>query len=236
MNRIRRRIVWALTGILAIIVLGSARARVPQSQQPQPPRTQEEHAQLVEAVRRGGLREAAKIKGAYVVVIDPNWDAVFADIESLTSHSDMVIIGTVNKGTSRVSSEGDAIFTDYDVTLLQVLKGNRRQESMTISALGGLVRFEDGTTAEVLTPDFKIEIGKTYIFFLSNENVTTGSFLITGGPQGVFEIPADGSGIIPKGRKIDQVVQKYKGKRLDSFLQEIRSAAEKWPDKAKCCK
>jgi len=235
MNRIRPSVLWALTGILAVIVFGAARARVSQSQEPQTPRTQEEHAQLVEAVRRGGLREAAKIKGAYVVVMNPHWDAVFADVESLTSHSDMVIIGIPNKRTARVSSEGDSIFTDYEVTVLQVLKGNRRHDSMIVSTLGGLVRFEDGTTAEVVTPDFKIEIGKTYVFFLANENVTTGRFRITGEPQGVFEVRDDGSSIIPKGRKIDHVVKKYKGKRLDSFLQEIHVAAEKWPDKAKCC-
>ena len=236
MNRIRPRVLWAITGILAVIVFGAARARVSQSQVAQTPRTQEEHTQLVEAVRRGGLHEAAKIKGTYTVVMSPHWDAVFADVESLTSHSDAVIVGIPNKGTAHVSSQGDSIFTDYEVTVLQVLKGNPRQDSMIVSALGGLVRFEDGTTAEVVTPDFKIEIGKSYVFFLANENVTTGSFRITGGPQGVFELSADGSGILPKGRKIDHVVQKYKGKRLDSFLQEIHAAAEKWPDKAKCCK
>jgi hypothetical protein len=236
MNRIQTSSLLAITGILAIVVFGAAKARVQQGQDPQPIRTQDEQTQLVEAMRRGGIHEAAKIKGSYVVTMSPHWEEIFADVESLTSHSDIVIVGMPNSGTSRVSSGGDSILTDYQVTVQQVLKGNHRQaSSMIVSVLGGLVRFEDGTSAEVITPDFKIETGKTYIFFLSNEIETTGRFRITGGPQGVFEVPADGSGIIPKGRKIDHVVQKYKGRRLDSFLQEIHSAAEKWPDKAKCC-
>ena len=53
----------------------------------QNPSDVDDHKRLVEAIRRGGLREAARIKGSYVISKNAGWDAVFADTESLNSHS-----------------------------------------------------------------------------------------------------------------------------------------------------
>lgn len=236
MNKIPPRYQLSIAAILAVALLGVIGAKAPRGQDPQRVNNQDEHAQLIEAVRKGGLREAAKIKGTYVISINPGWDAVFSDVESLTSHSGKVIVGIPIGSSSRISPEGDRVLTDYKVSVLEVLKGKTEPGSLeTVSVLGGLILFEDGTSAEVKTPGFKIENGKTYVFFLSGRDSKTNTLQITGGPQGVFEIPINGTGIIPQGRKIDLVVQKYKGKRAERFIQEIRIAAEKWPDQSKCC-
>ncbi|MFZ0751181.1 MAG: hypothetical protein WAM70_17595, partial [Pyrinomonadaceae bacterium] len=108
--------------------------------------------------------------------------------------------------------------------------------SLIVTSIGGFVRFEDGTSAEVKTPDIHIQNGRTYVFFLSAKAKTESENLyITGGPQGIFELSDDGVTILAMGRQIDHVVKKNKGKRTDTFLKEIRLAAEKWPGEGKCC-
>ena len=47
-----------------------------------------------DALRRGGLREAAKLKGHYVGDFDPHWDSGRFDIEALTKNSMAVVVGT----------------------------------------------------------------------------------------------------------------------------------------------
>src|ERR1041385_6156734 len=82
-------------------------ARIPMTQEPRNSQAQDDHRQLVDAVRKGGLREAAKIKGSYVITRNASWDAVFSDIESLTSHSEMVVVGVPIESSAHISTEGN---------------------------------------------------------------------------------------------------------------------------------
>jgi hypothetical protein len=204
-------------------------------QEPRRSQAEDDHRQVVDAVRRGGLREAAKLKGSYVVTKNASWDAVFDNVEALTSHSTMVIVGIPVESSSRISPEGNNVLTDFRVGVTEVLKGKVPPgNSVTVTAVGGLVRFNDGTSVEVRTPDLEIRSGKTYAFFLSEKDQLNG-YHITGGSQGVFELRHDGTGVNPQGRKKDSTVEKYRGKNLDSFLEEIRLAVAKWPSTQKCC-
>lgn len=223
---------FVVTALLAVI--GASNSR---SQNPAETQSPNEQAQIVDALRRGGIREAARIKGKYVSTKRTSWDVVFADIEALTSHSRSVILAMPTESSSRVSPAGDTILTDFKVNVLDVLKGKVQPGgSLVVTTIGGFVRFEDGTSAEVKTPDFHIQNGRTYVLFLFAKTKTEPeSLYITGGPQGVFEILDDSVTISPMGREIDHVVKKNKGKRADTFLQEIRLAAEKWPGDGKCC-
>jgi hypothetical protein len=67
------------------------------------------------------------------------------------------------------------------------------------------------------------------ILFLSPKKGTGGSFVATGGAQGLFELPADKSGVKPKGHSSD-LVQKYKNRAASDFLEEIREAVRKYPE------
>lgn len=220
--------------IALLFVIGARNSR---SQNPKKTQALDENAQLVDALRRGGIREAARIKGNYVTTKRTSWDAVFSDTEALTSHSRSVILAMPTDSSSRVSPAGDTILTDYKVNVLDVLKGKVQPGgSLIVTSIGGFVRFEDGTTAEVRTPDIHIQNGRTYVLFLyAKAKTESESLYITGGPQGIFELSDDGVTILAMGRQIDHVVKKNKGKRTDTFLKEIRLAAEKWPGDGKCC-
>lgn len=231
-----KRITLIVLGVFVVgAVAAGARFRGQTKQEPQRGQAEDEHRQLVDAVRKGGLREAARLKGSYVITRNASWDAVFSDIESLTSHSALVVLGVPVQSTSRISSEGNTVLTDFKVNVVEALKGEVTPGSfITISAVGGFVRFDDGTSVEVRTPDLEIRNGNTYAFFLSEKD-RMNAFHITGGSQGVFELHFDGAGVVPQGRKTDLVVEKYKGKPVERFLLETRQAAEKWPANRKCC-
>jgi hypothetical protein len=99
------------------------------------------------------------------------------------------------------------------------------------------VVFEDGTVAEIRTPGFKKVLnGNTYVMFLAEGDKAKDLFTLNGGPQGVFEVPADGTGIKTFGRATDPVVQKNKDRDVKAFLKEVREDGKKWPEPSKCCK
>jgi hypothetical protein len=105
-----------------------------------------------------------------------------------------------------------------------VLKGHvKTGGNITVSLPGGKVGFPDGSTAEVHTPWFRKMINhKRYLVFLTGKP-TSDSFTTTGGPQGVFEIAADGSLISHSGLAKD-VMREYAGKSSQAFVKEVKEA------------
>ncbi|MGH9970746.1 MAG: hypothetical protein ACREBG_23550 [Pyrinomonadaceae bacterium] len=132
--------------------------------QPQKSREKSEPKKLVEAIRRGGYREAAKLKGHYVGTADPNWDWANFNLEELTKRSAAVIVGVPQTSIAQLSPTGDQITTNYTVKVENVIKGNLATSNIVeVSLLGGRVEFEDGTSAEIQTPDFeRMQNGKRY--------------------------------------------------------------------------
>lgn len=190
---------------------------------------------IVAAVRRGGLREAARIKRHYVASIrTSSW--LKYDVESLVKNSEAVVTGTAGSGVGRLSSDGKLIFTDYEVKLAEVIKGDSAfRDTVSVGLQGGKVVFEDGSSAEILTPHLRrMESGKVYLLFLSRDKDTR-QFMLTGGGQGLFELSGGSSGVKPHGHSSD-VVQKYKGRDAGEFLEEVRDAARKYPNPSQCCK
>jgi len=190
-----------------------------------------------DALRRGGLREAARIKGHYVGEFDPHWDYGRFDVETLAKSSAAVIVGVpVKKVGSRLSPSGQTILTDYEVEVREVFKGSVSAESSVIVAMpGGLVEFEDGTTAEIKTPSFgPLKLKATYTMFLSESNVAPQGYVLSGGPQGLLEIVDDGT-VKSYGRPTDPVSEESKGSDKKNFLRKVREQSEKWPLPGKCC-
>jgi hypothetical protein len=201
------------------------------------PGANEEHRRAVDAARQGGIREAAKIKGSFVVTDFAKAEGVYSGLDSLASHSDVVIVGTPSQNVCRVTPDGRYITTDYEVVAQEVFKGRvRKRDTVKVSLPGGRVQFEDGTSAEVRVPDFrKMEDGKTYVLFLSERKDNPGVFQVVGGPQGLFELSADNVTVKSHGRGMDLVAQKYKDKDQREFLKEVREATRKWSKAAVCC-
>jgi hypothetical protein len=193
---------------------------------------------LAEALRRGGLREAARIKGNYVEIFDPHWDIGRFNIEQLTKNSEVVAIGIPVRNRCRLSPEGLMIMTDYEVVVQETIKGYniRPGDIIKVSLPGGKIMFQDQTTAEVQTPDFmKMANGKTYALFLNEDRTRNGIYILTAGPQGLLELPIDGTKVKSHARSTDPVFKEAKDKDVKTFLKEVRKQAKKWPTPSKCC-
>src|SRR5205085_12223762 len=99
----------------------------------------------------------------------------------------------------------------------------------------GRIAFEDGTSAEITTPDLEqMQNGLTYVLFLSPKLTSLGAFTLTGGGQGLFEMSSDLQIVKPNGHKKD-LVQKYRNKSIEAFLREIEDAVKKYPEVSPCC-
>ena len=200
-----------------------------------------DYREVRDALRRGGIREAAKLKGHYVGEWDAHWDMGLFNIEALTKNSMAVVLGTVvEKVGGRLPEGGQLIFTDYEVVVDETIKGGLASGSViTIEIPGGSVEFDDGTSAEQKTPGFEhVKPGGVYTLFLTEGAKGSNLYKLTGGPQGLVEIMSDGT-LKSHGRPTDPIALEakdpIKGKNKDAFLNEVRKNAVKWPEPGKCC-
>ena len=220
-------IVCTLLGLTTVVLV-----KIVRSQEPSPQNTSSDAS---EAIRRGGLREAARIRGHYVGSMRASHFLKY-DVESLASHSGNIIIGSPIDNTTHLTSDGQMIMTWHRVTILQTLKGKLQpDETVTISLPGGKMTFEDGTSAEIKTPDLEgMQNDQKYVLFMSPMLEVGGTFTLVGGSQGLFEIDAKTRRVKPNGHPLDPV-QKHKDQGVDAFLEEIRAAVKKHPEASACC-
>jgi hypothetical protein len=231
MARILPRQILPVAGILVLGIAGFITATVRKGdfvpQEQQEPSTQ--------AVRRGGLREAARIKKHYVSTQNTGgW--IKYDLESLTKNSFAIVIGTPLVSSSDITTNGELITTEYEVKLREILKGDLKENQVVrVSVPGGKITFEDGTSAEIKTPDLvPMEKGNTYVLFLRTTEDTPEVFGLTGGGQGLFELSSTESVVKPHGHHIDSV-QKHKDEPITDFIEEIKAAVRKYPESTPCC-
>lgn len=106
--------------LISMISISRAQTRLSRSQES----AANDFREVRDALRRGGLREAAKLKGHYVGDFDPHWDSGRFDIEALTKNSMAVVVGTVVKKLGgRLADEDQLILTDYEVVVDETIKG-----------------------------------------------------------------------------------------------------------------
>jgi len=190
---------------------------------------------VVAAVRRGGLREAARLKGHYVSTHSTTGWMKY-DLESLTQNSSDVIIGTPIVSSSNLVGSGDGIVTEYKIRIDETLKGKLNTKRLvSLEVPGGKVTFEDGTSAEIQTPDLgPIEEHQSYLMFLRPRDNSPEVFGLTGGGQGLFELSTSESVVKPRGDKTD-IVQKHNNQRISDFLEDVKTAIRKYPETTYCC-
>lgn len=197
----------------------------------------DDHDALVEALRHGGVREAARLKGHYVADFDPHWDLISLNLEQLTKNSALIVVGSVaEKLTAHpVGDAGHLIYTDYEVVVQEVIKGSGFNASTIVVSLpGGRIEFEDGTSAEIRTPKFEhVKPGTSYTFFLDEGSTGPNIYTLTGGPQGLVEF--GGEKAKSHGRDTDPIAKEENNTDKEIFLNELRKNAKKWPNKGKCC-
>jgi hypothetical protein len=222
----------AAASFLVISGRGSRPLQDPAQQEP----SSDDALALRKAYKRGGLREVAKLKGIYVAEYNPHWDWGKFDVESLTKNSAAVIVGRFTKKLDARLIDSKVIFTDYEVAVEELLKGDIKQaQTIVVTLPGGRIFFEDGTSAEMTTPSFEHPlIGRAYTLFLMEEAAVPSVFFLSGGPQGMFDIE-DSAGVKSRGRPDDPGAVETKGKSREAFMKNVREQARKWPKPGKCC-
>jgi len=222
----KRTFIGAIICLLSVAMLAfSGSASQPQNPAGQNQATQDAIA-LREAFRRGGLREVAKLKGHYVGEYDPHWDLLLS-LETLTKDSAAVIVGRFTKKLDARIPDSRVIFTDYQVAVEELIKGDIKQSETVVTLPGGRIVFEDGTSAEQLTPYFdQPRIGRAYTLFLMREKAVPGVFFLFGGPEGMFDIE-DSAGVRSHGRADDPAAVETKGMSRELFLRKVREQERK---------
>jgi hypothetical protein len=234
----KRALISAVILLMAgasFLVISSRAARPVQNPASQKA-SNDEAVAVRQALRRGGLREAAKLKGVYVAEYNPHWDWSRFNLEALTKNSVAVIVGRFTRQLDARLPDRKVIFTDYEVAVEELVKGDIKQgQPIVVSLPGGRIFFEDGTSAEQTTPTFEQPvIGRAYTLFLMQEAAVPSVYFLSGGPQGMFSIE-DNGGVKSHGRAEDPSAAETKGKDRESFMKEVRELARKWPKPGKCC-
>ncbi|HEX6045636.1 MAG TPA: hypothetical protein VFZ22_14180 [Pyrinomonadaceae bacterium] len=135
------------------------------------------------------LRDQAKLHKHYVATASAKRDQHFETLSDLGRASGVVVIGNVESTNTRLVSSERFIVTDYTVKLTEVIKGYLRVgQTITVRKPGGLMNFDDGTSAEVKMAESWPAMNTTskYVLFLSAKPDFT--FSIVGGPQGLLEM------------------------------------------------
>jgi len=123
------------------------------------------HSKLFSDFRQGDSQTIVELiaaykeqKTVYRISVDVNTPRLSAEVEApesffgkLAQESDAVILGRVTSKVSQITEDGRFIFTDYDVTIKEALKGHASAQ------------LRAGTTINVTCPGGKVLIGNTIV-------------------------------------------------------------------------
>lgn len=196
---------------MSALALSQRQKQAPPTASTKDPRTLEEKA------RRGG--------GKIVANLPFNKGSQQTSLANMVANSQTIVIATTERNVGKLSEDGKVIRTFYTARVDEVLKGHVQPGGkISVSLPGGKVGFPGGATAEVQTPWFKKMVNnKRYLLFLTGKP-NGNTFTTTGGPQGVFEIPADGSGVLSHSGLANDVMREHGGKSAQPFFTEIKKA------------
>lgn len=129
----------------------------------------------LEAAKRQGLHEAAKLAGSFVS--EDRYPSAGAPIslEEVAAVSDAIIVGAPRYNKCRLAGDGRSVSTVYQVQPDLILKGNPVRGSdglISVSLKGGKVKFSDGTTAEQFVSGFyRPRDGSSFVWFIRKLSV-----------------------------------------------------------------
>lgn len=92
-------------------------------------------------------------------------------LKGLARSSDAIVIGKVKNKSSQFTDDGEFIFTDYELTIEEVLKNNsaapiQNNSDIVVTRIGGTVQI-NGRIARAVDRSFKsLELGGTHLLFL----------------------------------------------------------------------
>ena len=171
-----------------------------------------------DALRSGGLRAAAKLNGRYVENY-PETQWVSYDVKSLSRSSDEIVVARVAFIRSTLSNDGLSIESEFAITPTRSLKSNS-ETAKTVTLPGGLVRFEDGTSAEVRYGPERELSHSTGDFVLFLKKASDGSgYSINGNGQGIIALDLEAGTSRSLARTTDAVYREA-GELAPSSIQD----------------
>lgn len=145
--------------------------------------------------------------------------------QSAVCNADAVLVGTINNKSSQLTEEGNFIFTDYEITVEEVIKDNaavpiQKDDTIVATRDGGAIRL-DNRILRAKRDDFDPPlVGQRYLLFLRFIPVT-GSYLTYG--NGTFQLKDQN--ILALGPGARDELSKHPQKNASTFLEELRSFA-----------
>ena len=187
-------------------------------------------ARQLAAFKKGGLREAARITGSYLVsVMQP--DVEVKQLVDLVRPSVMIVRARVGENRSWIDETGQTVTTQYRVRVTAAEHGNSHVgQDVTVVVPGGRVEFEDGSIAEVRMAGLPLPgPGQEFVMFLepSRHRLTSQQRAAAQGPvytpywyaQGLFLISPKGT-LIPYLRPGNPVAKQYANKTPEVLLKD----------------
>ena len=166
------------------------------------------------------VRIQAAIRRNHIIEVKDFKGREYSDLRSLTLASDIVFVGIPQQSNAEVDLPKETtVSTVYSIQPIDVFKGNiERDREFRVKTPGGLIKFENGTTAEMKLPEGwrNPVVGAKYLFFIKKRG---SDYLITGGPQGLFQV-MDNNALEPQTNYPS--VQSIRGKTIDNLVSDIR--------------
>jgi hypothetical protein len=228
----------AVVGIIALLLLGIWMAGSTDILVGRAPSQAERQASVAErraeALRTGGLKEAARVTGEFVREIPgPDWGGP-ATIPELVQESTLIVLGRTALNRSRLDPDGNGIRTAYQFNVESVLKGDRPGPSVTVVLIGGRVVFEDGSIAELRVANSERPVqGERYLLFLHapkaspasvSDLYAPGEFIPVWDVQGLFRLPGGGGGVVPADRRGRDLAKAIRTMSPGEFLTAVQHA------------
>ncbi len=154
---------------------------------------------------------------------DPEWRENIP-LQGLVSQSRVIAVGEAVRNACRRSQNEHQITTDYEVRLIEVIKGNVEANSViSVKMPGGVVMERNGSLLNVRPRGVtKMQNGKMYVLFLKNAPGGNDSLTPLGGSQGLYEVRNYGTRVFHLGRAFG-LLPPDDGEDRSVFLQQIRN-------------
>ena len=221
-------LIGALLAAMSSGILVSRAAGLPEQQS----RVSE---QVAEALRTGGLREAAKVTGRFTREIPGADSGGPSTISELVRESTLIVLGRTGSNRSRLDPDGDMIRTAYQFDVESVLKGDRPAgRQVAVVLLGGMVVFEDGSVAQLRVANSVRPVNREqYLLFLhppkgqpdARSRLYRDDELVpVSDIQGVFRLPGGGGGVIPSIRRGRDFARTVRTMQPGQFIEAVKQA------------
>lgn len=224
----------ASTLALFFLLTGTARnnAVAQSATTPQPQRLSPE--KIVDLLRQpNGLAEAAKLVGHFELNGQGRlWG--HPNLNALIDSSDLIVVGKLTSAVSRLTDDGDDIWTDYELAPEKTIKGETLG-NVEFTVPGGLITFPNGTSAEIITVQWQqLQIGQQYAVLLQ-KSPRNGRYDLANGLEALFTLSTHDGKVAPfasrGGKGSEPLANEVKNTSVSAFLQRLQSRVAAHPKK-----